>query len=59
MSSEISEKILSELSDLKKLKVLELLDRGYSQNQIAIILGVGQASISRMFPGGVPKRRDT
>jgi predicted transcriptional regulator len=45
------------LSDIKKLLVLMLLDKGYSQSQLAVILGIGQASVSRMFPGGVPKPR--
>lgn len=46
------DKILAELEALKKLMVLELLGKGYSQTQIALTLGVGQASISRMFPKG-------
>lgn len=45
-----------DLSDMKKLFVLLLLDRGYSQDQLAKALGTSQASISRMFPGGVPKK---
>lgn len=47
------DRLVAELEALKKLKILELLDRGYSQNQIALTLGVGQASVSRMFPKGV------
>lgn len=46
------ERILVELEALKKLKLLELLDKGYSQSQLALTLGVGQATISRMFPKG-------
>ncbi len=47
------EKVISELDALKKLMILHLLEKGYSQTQIALTLGVGQATISRMFPKGV------
>lgn len=46
-------RIVAELEALKKLQILELLDRGYSQTQIALTLGVTQATVSRMFPKGV------
>lgn len=46
------DKVLAELEALKKLMVLDLLGKGYSQTQIALTLGVGQASVSRMFPKG-------
>jgi hypothetical protein len=53
-----ADRIFSELEALKKLKLLELLDRGYSQSQLALTLGVGQASTSRMFPkGALGKKR--
>ena len=42
--------ILKELEMLRKLKLLELLDRGYSQGQLAQVLGVSQPTISRMVP---------
>ena len=45
-------KIAAELEALKKLKVLELVGAGYSQSQIAAVLGVSQPTISRMFPKG-------
>jgi predicted transcriptional regulator len=46
------DRIVAELEGLKKLMVLDLLGKGYSQTQIALTLGVAQASISRMFPKG-------
>ena len=45
--------IVGELEALKKLMILDLLGKGYSQTQIALTIGVGQASISWMFPKGV------
>ena len=42
--------ILRELEILRKLKLLEFLDKGYSQGQLAQVLGVSQPTISRMVP---------
>jgi DNA-binding transcriptional regulator LsrR (DeoR family) len=42
--------ILKELEMLRKLKLLEFLDKGYSQGQLAKVLGVSQPTISRMVP---------
>ena len=53
------QKIVNELEALKKLTILQLLDKGYSQNQIALTLGIGQATVNRMFPSGVLKSRGT
>lgn len=57
MNSSDVQKIVGELEALKKLTILQLLERGYSQNQIALTLGIGQATVSRMFPAGVLKSR--
>lgn len=48
-----AQNIIGELEALKKLAILQLLEKGFSQNQIALTLGVGQATVSRMFPKGV------
>jgi predicted transcriptional regulator len=42
--------IIKELEMLRKLKLLELVDKGYSQAQLAQALGVSQPTISRMMP---------
>lgn len=49
--------ILVELQALKKLMVLNMMEKGYSQSQIALTLGIGQATVSRMFPTGALKAR--
>lgn len=49
MSDELAEKILSELEMLRKLKMIEMLDAGYSQAKLAASLGVSQPTISRMM----------
>jgi len=50
MSEEQAAAILKELEILRKLKLLEFLDKGYSQSQLAKVLGVSQPTISRMVP---------
>ncbi len=50
MNEEQAAAILKELEMLRKLKLLEFLDKGYSQGQLAKVLGVSQPTISRMVP---------
>ena len=50
MTNDQAAEILKELEMLRKLKMLELLDKGYSQSQLAQVLGVSQPTISRMVP---------
>jgi predicted transcriptional regulator len=50
MTEEQAEQILKELEMLRKLKLAEMLEKGYSQAQLAQILGVSQPTISRMVP---------
>lgn len=54
---ELGEKILRELEILRKMSILNMSDRGYSQAEIADALGTSQPTISRMFPKGIPKRK--
>jgi predicted transcriptional regulator len=50
MTEEQAEQILKELEMIRKLKLAEMLAEGYSQSQLAQILGVSQPTISRMLP---------
>jgi predicted transcriptional regulator len=56
LNDETASSILKELEMLRKLKLLELLDKGYSQGQLAQVLGVSQPTISRMVPKVTPKK---
>ena len=56
MTDEQASAVLKELEMLRKLKMLELFDRGYSQAQLAQVLGVSQPTISRMVPKVSPKK---
>lgn len=57
MTNDQAERILKELEMLRKLKILELSDKGYSQAQLARVLGVSQPTISRMFPKVAGKKK--
>jgi predicted transcriptional regulator len=50
MTEEQANTIIRELEMLRKLRILELFDKGYSQAQLAHVLGVSQPTISRMVP---------
>jgi predicted transcriptional regulator len=50
MTEEQVDQILKELEMMRKLKLAEMLEKGYSQSQLAQILGVSQPTISRMVP---------
>ena len=56
MTEEQAEKILKELEIIRKLKLAEMLEKGYSQLQLAQILGVSQPTISRMVPKTLTKK---
>lgn len=57
MNSDQAEQIIKELEMLRKLKLLELFEKGFSQTQLAEILGVSQPTISRMFPKTSKKKK--
>jgi predicted transcriptional regulator len=48
--------IIKELEMLRKLRIMELFDKGYSQAQLAQVLGVSQPTISRMVPKISPRK---
>lgn len=56
MTEEQAEQLLKELEMIRKLKLAEMLEKGYSQAQLAQILGVSQPTISRMVPKASAKR---
>jgi predicted transcriptional regulator len=56
MTDEQAELIIKELEMLRKLRIMELLEKGYSQAQLAQVLGVSQPTISRMVPKISPKK---
>jgi predicted transcriptional regulator len=51
---DILRKILSELEMIRKIKMIELAERGHSQAKIGDALGISQATVSRMMAGKKP-----
>jgi predicted transcriptional regulator len=47
-------KILAELEMIRKIKMLELMERGYSQSKLGSALGISQATVSRMMASKKP-----
>ncbi len=54
MADQYSE-IVTELKSVKMLLILQLLRSGVRQSQIAAMLGVSDATMSRMLPKGISK----
>ena len=48
---DLLQKILSELEMIRKMKMIELSERGYSQSKLGGMLGISQATVSRMMAG--------
>ena len=46
---ETLKKILTELEMIRKIKMIELVERGCSQSKIGSALGLSQATVSRMM----------
>jgi DNA-binding transcriptional regulator LsrR (DeoR family) len=53
MSDEIGKHLLEEMRCMKMLQILQLLSSGMKQKQIALMLGVSDATMSRMLPKGL------
>lgn len=47
-------KILTELEMIRKIKIIELMERGYSQSKLGAALGISQTTVSRMMAGRKP-----
>jgi predicted transcriptional regulator len=56
VTNEQADQIIKELEMLRKLRILEMFDKGYSQAHLAKVLGVSQPTISRMVPKVSPKK---
>lgn len=53
MSDELAKELLGEIKSVRMLLMLQLLMAGTSQKQIALMLGVSEATISRTIPKGL------
>ncbi len=53
MNEQSTGSLLQEMQDMKMLLILQLLNAGVKQKQIALMLGVSEATMSRMVPKGI------
>jgi predicted transcriptional regulator len=53
MNDNDAKALIDELAAVKKLLILQLLAAGIKQKQIAQMLGVSEATMSRMLPKGL------
>ncbi len=53
MNEELAKALLGEMKAVKMLLMLQLLTSGASQKQIALMIGVSEATVSRMIPKGL------
>lgn len=53
MSDEDAKVLIGEMRSVKMLLILQLVTAGASQRQIALMLGVSDATVSRMIPKGL------
>lgn len=50
-----NDNLFAEMKALKMLMILQLLRSGVRQSQIAAMLGISDATMSRMLPKGITK----
>ncbi len=53
MNDQQAKELLQEMKDLKMLTILQLLGAGIKQKQISQMLGISEATMSRMIPKGL------
>lgn len=55
MTDQDAKALIKEMRDVKMLLILQMLNDGIRQKQLATALGVSEASMSRMLPKGLGK----
>jgi hypothetical protein len=55
MTDQDAKALIGEIRDVKMLLILQMLNSGVKQRQLAIALGVSEATMSRMLPKGLSK----
>lgn len=55
MNEKDAKNLIGEVNSLKRLLILQLLGQGFQQKQIAMMLDISDATMSRMLPKGLMK----
>lgn len=53
MNEQDTGSLLQEMHDVKMLLILQLLNAGAKQKHIALMLGISEATMSRLLPKGI------
>ena len=53
MDSKKIEELATDVEFVKKAMIIDLVSRGFSQDDVASLLGISQATVSVMFPKGI------
>lgn len=53
MDNKTLDQVISDLDFIKKAMVIDLVSRGFSQDEVGSLLGVSQKTVSVMFPAGI------
>jgi DNA-binding transcriptional regulator LsrR (DeoR family) len=56
MTDQDAKALIKEMRDVKMLLILQMLDAGVRQRQIATALGISEATMSRMLPKGLASK---
>ena len=56
MDNKRLDQIASDVESIKKFLIIDLISRGFSQDEIGKLIGMGQSAVSEMFPGGILKK---
>lgn len=50
------QQVVNDLEFIKKALIIDLVSRGLTQEDVASLLDVNQATVSTMFPSGILKK---
>ncbi|WFL76828.1 hypothetical protein P7228_12595 [Altererythrobacter arenosus] len=53
MADKVLETIAADVDFIKKAMIIDLVSRGFSQEDVGSLLGVSQKTVSVMFPKGI------
>ena len=56
MDSNKLEQLAGDVEAIKKFMVIDLISRGFSQDEVGKLVGADQSAVSKMFPGGILKK---
>lgn len=59
MDPKTLEQIASDVAAIKKFMVIDLISRGFSQEDVGKLMDVEQSAVSKMFPDGILKKAKT